>query len=561
MVALVEPMFMLVRRHLLHTNTGDLWWCSDPDDLTLYVYDGSIWAPAAPPVSLDGIEKDIEFLGDISKAFNEQIGALNRATVDQQQRLNSIEASVGDAVTHKEFDDSQAIQNSRLDDLEAGQIVQDDQIKDLEDEQKLQSDQISENTADIAELKVVKGTAARYTVKEIGMTPASRNGELVVDNADPSLVTFVSFAPFDEVGNPTKPISEGDILEFVEAAATTKAVGDVTRYIVDAVATPQALTVKFVNGNNDFVVDEIEEVYIYPQSKNSVSEDYVDAQDELRVLKAGDEMRGKLIINNGSGVNTALEIKAYDGSMPGKRRTSFELGADGKIKGDSLKFSSSVDANVSYSLTDAHYFKGVLRGSDASGNVIFKVGGTNVDYYLRARSTEGFVVKGSGQSISGTNVFEALPITPLIAVGLIHRNHITNKKYVDDAIAASGGSATDKVSKKGDTMTGALKMEGYETKYLWDDKNTAITVHASGPDTGLIHVLEKCNFGMFGYLNDVAKTQGHFLFWEKSQGLKLRWLVDPSDDRMAISRGYANKSYLQLSGGTIYWSHFLQRTS
>ena len=72
-----------------------------------------------------------------------------------------------------------------------------------------------------------------------------------------------------------------------------------------------------------------------PAIKDSVGKDYVDAQDELRVLKAGDEMK---VANHQQWQwgNTALEIKAYDGSMPDKRRTSFELGADGKIAGDSL---------------------------------------------------------------------------------------------------------------------------------------------------------------------------------------------------------------------------------
>lgn len=40
-------------------NPGELWFCTLPDELTLYVYDGAVWAPAAPPVSLDGLEGSI----------------------------------------------------------------------------------------------------------------------------------------------------------------------------------------------------------------------------------------------------------------------------------------------------------------------------------------------------------------------------------------------------------------------------------------------------------------------------------------------------------------------
>ena len=43
---------------------GELWWCSAPDDLTLYVfqevYGGGAWVPASPPVSLDGIEGRVD---------------------------------------------------------------------------------------------------------------------------------------------------------------------------------------------------------------------------------------------------------------------------------------------------------------------------------------------------------------------------------------------------------------------------------------------------------------------------------------------------------------------
>ena len=39
---------------------GDLWWDSSPDSLTLFVYEGTAWVPAAPPVSLDGINATID---------------------------------------------------------------------------------------------------------------------------------------------------------------------------------------------------------------------------------------------------------------------------------------------------------------------------------------------------------------------------------------------------------------------------------------------------------------------------------------------------------------------
>ena len=50
----------------LNAAVGDLWYCSKPDDLTLYILVEApdVWAAASPPVSLDGIEGDISMLED-----------------------------------------------------------------------------------------------------------------------------------------------------------------------------------------------------------------------------------------------------------------------------------------------------------------------------------------------------------------------------------------------------------------------------------------------------------------------------------------------------------------
>ena len=62
---------------------GDLWYDSKPDELTLYLYTGAEWVPAAPPVSLDGINATIEAalivqndLLDEQAVQNSQINAL-----------------------------------------------------------------------------------------------------------------------------------------------------------------------------------------------------------------------------------------------------------------------------------------------------------------------------------------------------------------------------------------------------------------------------------------------------------------------------------------------------
>lgn len=61
---------------------GQLWFCTNPSDLTLYVYDGAVWVPAAPPVSLDGIEASIANVDAELLKVNANI-AMNKRDIDE----------------------------------------------------------------------------------------------------------------------------------------------------------------------------------------------------------------------------------------------------------------------------------------------------------------------------------------------------------------------------------------------------------------------------------------------------------------------------------------------
>ena len=63
--------------------TGQLWFCTSPDDLTLYVYDGAVWVPAAPPVSLDGIEASISNIDEQLLRINANV-AMNKSELDEK---------------------------------------------------------------------------------------------------------------------------------------------------------------------------------------------------------------------------------------------------------------------------------------------------------------------------------------------------------------------------------------------------------------------------------------------------------------------------------------------
>ena len=229
----------------LTPQTGSLWYDTEADELTLYIYTGSEWVPAAPPVSLDGIN----------------------ATIDA----------------------ALIVQNDLLARVQAGEAEQ----RQIE--------------LDLEELQVTKGSVSRYKVKAVEFSGvATRNGELVVDNPDCSLVATISFALFDINGQPTRPCELGDIIEFVEAPSvddpSVQSIGEVTRYrITNADTGPQGLVVEYLSGTNDFEVDEIEEVYIYPQNQETASKEYVDEQDDLRVMKSGDTMTGAMYIKPDTG--------------------------------------------------------------------------------------------------------------------------------------------------------------------------------------------------------------------------------------------------------------------
>ena len=62
---------------------GQLWFCTAADDLTLYVYDGAVWVPAAPPVSLDGVQSAIASIDEQLLKVNANV-AMNKSELDEK---------------------------------------------------------------------------------------------------------------------------------------------------------------------------------------------------------------------------------------------------------------------------------------------------------------------------------------------------------------------------------------------------------------------------------------------------------------------------------------------
>ena len=95
---------------------GELWYCTDERYLTLFVHTGTTWAPAAPPVSLDGIEGDINLLQETAD------------DIKRQMALSTIEAQKAD-LKILNLEESQELQDGKIGDLEESQTQQDKKIE------------------------------------------------------------------------------------------------------------------------------------------------------------------------------------------------------------------------------------------------------------------------------------------------------------------------------------------------------------------------------------------------------------------------------------------------
>ena len=196
----------------------------------------------------DGFFSDVKFIGG------------DGITVTSDLQSIIISGSGDSSELEGRITDGEAVQEQLLTTVQAGLLKQ----------QGIQNQ--------IDELGVTKGKVARYTVTEINNVPsASRPGQLVVNAADPSEVTLVSFGTEDLDNILTKPMANGDIVEFVDAAD-----GTINRFtVLDAQGAPTLVAVSYVSGDNTFVVGEEEQVYIFPQNGSGTSKEYVDGQDAL----------------------------------------------------------------------------------------------------------------------------------------------------------------------------------------------------------------------------------------------------------------------------------------
>ena len=393
----------------------------------------------------DAFVTQLEFTADQERQDNEFV-TKSEFTADQERQDNEF-------VTKPEFTADQQRQDNEIESLEtkvealeSGSVDLSDYAtiaySDAEDEQLLNK---------IEELEVTKGSVAVYEVKSTTGGVASRNGEVLFNAPAAVNVNFVSFAAFDSNGDQTKLCATGDIVEFI-SVETNK----VTRFKITTGGDPQALLVEYLGGNNDFVVGEQHETFIYPQNEQGASIDYVDTQDNLKLNKSGGTLTGVLYSKTGATGGSSFKINNQnDGSQcwtlwcPGGPGTQikyvgqnntahwFQLyDATNKNPVTPAKFGYQgfelqAEPNVTYTGTDAHYFKSKVFFNDTSGETNLSINDDNADFYTFPRFKEGFNVKATGESISGANSFSAFPDHTSYSGRIKNDTDIVNKLYVD----------------------------------------------------------------------------------------------------------------------------------
>jgi len=78
--------------------TGHLWFDNSDDQLTLYIYNGNFWIPAAPPVSLEGIKNTIDAALEVQNSILERLDSGEAAQATIQGTIDGALVTQGNLV-------------------------------------------------------------------------------------------------------------------------------------------------------------------------------------------------------------------------------------------------------------------------------------------------------------------------------------------------------------------------------------------------------------------------------------------------------------------------------
>ncbi len=205
------------------------------------------------------------------------------------------------------------------------------------------------------------------------------------------------------------------------------------------VFSPQTAEIVFEPDGLNFTSDGTGKVTVESQVKpnNVVSQVYIDTQDNLRVLKAGDTMTGTL---NGTDVNLSGTLGAVNGDFT-------EVDVIGNVSGLTGSFSGLVNvSSLSATSTGNDYAspKGYVITNDLTSQTA-KIWLNDGNQLIIQNSSTGARDIFLGRNNSNVFVSGLVKAATSPSAG----EDLTNKTYSDSQDAL-------KVSKSGDTMTGTL---------------------------------------------------------------------------------------------------------
>jgi hypothetical protein len=384
-----------------------LWFDSTDLELLLYYNDGDSnqWIPCSLPLTaspdFQAVKGKVDYIAPLVQSHTDAIAILNQAEVNSKQSLNELESRPVPDVDKHYVDVADTTLQSEIDRIEA--------------------------KVDELETKAISGAW------NIDLTGSSTRGAVLFYKAGLGGgvaawgdVVTVAFNPVDAggVAHTFDEVAIDEVIRFrQDSGADSAAAFKVTNIASQGIYEVDLLQEKGAPSDG-----ELYDIEFLPSfdSSSFATLDYVDNGLDTKLNKAGDTMKGALVINNGSQFDTALEIKAYDGSAPDKRRSALKIGADGKIT--SPKKLELAKDKITWSISDAHYLKGQVFMEG------LQVTNANVDAYQLSRFSKGFVVKKSGESIGGDNVFTCYPDRAAYKGMIKDRHDLVNKQYVDDLV-------------------------------------------------------------------------------------------------------------------------------
>lgn len=317
-------------------------------------------------------------------------------------------------------------------------------------------------TGRVDQLEVTRGADKLYDVHAVTTDLATRAGEIVFNNADATLVSFISLALFDKNDNASPLVGVGDIIDIEVDGATN-------RYqVAQGTSELQSIQCNHISGDTIYSIGQTLTVYIYPQnSANYATTEYVDDSVDTCLRLTGGTITGNVLLDGGglyvnqlvksvrtSGYAFQVQNQGSDVNKAFIHTNGNGRFAEGVFTGDvEIRGTSRLVGNVN---TEGHIFTtGSLR-LDKGNNKNFQIypngnadeyGVTLYSYnngFFKIRLAEGDTQSPYKEIISCTKGDHTVggithPVgtqiswikTPTLG------HHAANKEYCDDKFAAA----------------------------------------------------------------------------------------------------------------------------